>query len=164
MKKYLLVNRHQANKSLRFLNLLIDYSVIILFQFLIGTLIGILYYATQSRFMYKVILAVNDRLFSWLISIMILLSYYTLLEYYTKGRTIGKFITNTKAVDINGNDMTFNEVLVRSLCRIIPFEAFSFFGSIGWHDKISESRVVLIKSYEAELNVQSEINTLGTKS
>jgi hypothetical protein len=32
--------------------------------------------------------------------------------------------------------------LIRTICRFIPFEAFSFFGQKGWHDSISGTNVV----------------------
>ena len=39
------------------------------------------------------------------------------------------------------------QVLGRTLCRIIPFEAFSFLGTPpkGWHDVIPKTMVVSVK-------------------
>lgn len=78
-----------------------------------------------------------------LISLLATVIYYTFFESVT-GRTPGKFLTNTKTVDVNGNKPDFTTVLRRSLCRVVPFEEFSFFGGIdrGWHDKWSKTRVV----------------------
>jgi hypothetical protein len=38
----------------------------------------------------------------------------------------------------------FGTMVLRSLCRLIPFEPFSFLGSDarGWHDSITKTRVV----------------------
>lgn len=52
--------------------------------------------------------------------------YFFGFETLTKGRSIGKFITGTKVVTLEGEIPTANVFLKRSFCRIIPFEAFSF--------------------------------------
>jgi len=44
------------------------------------------------------------------------------------GRTLGKLITGTKAVNEDGTKLTFGKALGRTLCRFIPLEPFSFFG------------------------------------
>ena len=73
--------------------------------------------------------------------------YYTVLEVIS-GRTLGKLLTGTKVVATNGSPASVGQILGRSLCRFIPFEAFSFFGGagrpVGWHDSISKTRVVEI--------------------
>ena len=71
--------------------------------------------------------------------------YYTTLEY-TTGRTIAKHITKTKVVDENGKKPNFQAILIRSLCRFIPFEPLSFLGEDkrGWHDKLSKTKVIEI--------------------
>ncbi|MBI9060916.1 MAG: RDD family protein [Marinilabiliaceae bacterium] len=78
-----------------------------------------------------------------LISLLATLIFYIIFESLT-GRSPGKFLTNTKVVDVNGNKPDFTTVLRRSLCRVVPFEEFSFFGGIdkGWHDKWSKTKVV----------------------
>ncbi|MDY2588527.1 RDD family protein [Winogradskyella aquimaris] len=70
--------------------------------------------------------------------------FYLILEYSLKGKTIGKFITNTRAVTSENEIMDFKSVLIRSICRRIPFDSFSFLGDVprGWHDRISETKVI----------------------
>lgn len=77
------------------------------------------------------------------LGILISLIYYNIFEIFTF-RTIGKFITKTVVVDAYGEKPTSNEILIRSLCRLIPFDAFSFLGAPGkgWHDSISKTYVV----------------------
>ena len=64
------------------------------------------------------------------------------------GRTIGKLITGTTAVNEDGTKLTFGRALGRTLCRFIPFEAFSFFGGNGgprgWHDRIPKTKVISV--------------------
>jgi uncharacterized RDD family membrane protein YckC len=70
--------------------------------------------------------------------------YYYLTEYYV-GKTPAKYITNTLVVDANGDIPTSRAIAIRTLCRLIPFDNLSFvFASNGWHDSLSETRVVRI--------------------
>lgn len=73
----------------------------------------------------------------------------TRLIYYVSfetlfGRTVGKFVTQTIVVDENGEPANHQTILIRTLCRLIPFYEFSFFGipTRGWHDSISKTYVV----------------------
>jgi len=67
--------------------------------------------------------------------------YYIVFEYYFL-RTIGKTITKTKVQTIEGNLPGFQKILCRSLCRLIPFNAFSFLFGPGWHDRITATSVI----------------------
>ena len=60
------------------------------------------------------------------------------------GKTLGKLITKTHVVDDDGNKPTTGALLKRSLCRMIPFDAFSFFSEnpVGWHDRYANTMVV----------------------
>lgn len=64
--------------------------------------------------------------------------YYTLWEGLT-GRTPGKYITGTRVFMLeNAAKPRFVTGLLRTLCRFIPFELFSFFSKhpAGWHDTL----------------------------
>lgn len=74
--------------------------------------------------------------------ILIVLAYYTLFEYFAKGRTLGKMATGTVAVKEDGSNLTFKDAFLRSLCRFIPFEPFSAFGYRPWHDSITKTLVI----------------------
>lgn len=88
---------------------------------------------------------------SILVSTLMTVGYYFFMEGAT-GQTLGKMVTGTKVVDANGNKASLGNTLIRTLCRLIPFEAFSFFGpkTIGWHDSLSNTYVVP-KDWEAEV-------------
>ncbi|QDS95071.1 hypothetical protein FF011L_38550 [Roseimaritima multifibrata] len=49
-----------------------------------------------------------------------------------------------KPVNEEGGKASFGQVAGRTICRLIPFEIFSFFGTPcrGWHDKIPKTFVV----------------------
>ena len=78
----------------------------------------------------------------YLISIASYLGFFTLLEGATKGKTLGKFITGTRALKIDGNKITWKDALMRSLSRLVPFEAFSAFGGNPWHDRWTDTIVI----------------------
>ncbi len=86
------------------------------------------------------------------------------MEYFTKGRTVGKYITGSKVISTDGTQPTFQDYFIRNISRFVPFDAFSFLGEgNGWHDSWSDTRVVNIKNYQAEKQAKSEIESLGTK-
>jgi uncharacterized RDD family membrane protein YckC len=69
--------------------------------------------------------------------------YYVSFEFLT-GRTLGKFLTGTRVVSDTGGPPTLGQVAMRSVLRLIPMEAFTFFArGPGLHDRGSRTRVVL---------------------
>jgi uncharacterized RDD family membrane protein YckC len=78
----------------------------------------------------------------YLVSITSYLLFFTLLEGATKGKTLGKFITGTRALKNDGNKITWKDALLRSLSRMVPFEVFSAFGGNPWHDKWTDTIVI----------------------
>jgi uncharacterized RDD family membrane protein YckC len=86
--------------------------------------------------------------------VFLLVLYYTFCETYFRGRTLGKLVTHTKAITEENTNLNIQHAFVRSILRLIPFNHLSFlFGenndsheySIGWHDKISKTRVIDLK-------------------
>lgn len=68
--------------------------------------------------------------------------YYTLFEG-AKGKTIGKMLTKTKVVQVDGLPLGYRKAFVRTLCRLVPFEFISvFFGGLMWHDSWTYSMTV----------------------
>jgi lipoprotein-releasing system ATP-binding protein len=88
-----------------------------------------------------------DNLFDWthlFYSSLVVYLYYTLFEGFT-GRTLGKFITQTKiAIRSDGTKVPFTRCLLRSLGRFIPWEFLTFFSKkpLGLHDTISNTIVI----------------------
>ena len=132
----------QASASVRFCNLLID-------ELLLNGLWGLLVYT----FPYPIAMIeetiggdnTNIRfIVSYLLAVLVYSTYYTAFETLTGGKTIGKYITRTRAVTADGTRLTFKTALVRSLCRFIPLEPFSAFGkpSFPWHDRLTKTLVV----------------------
>ncbi len=68
---------------------------------------------------------------------------YAMCEYYFQ-RTPGKYLTKSLVIDEYGNKPEFRTILLRSIIRIVPFEALSCYNkfSYGWHDQWSKTWVV----------------------
>ena len=130
-----------ASKDKRFANYLIDMICMVIFGFLLGAGLGIILalVSPSSLSMFDQ----DNKLLDYAFNFIIGMTYYTIMEAST-GRSIGKYITKTKVVNEKGEKPSLGTAFVRSLCRFIPFEAFSFLGSdsYGWHDKFSDTRVV----------------------
>jgi uncharacterized RDD family membrane protein YckC len=86
--------------------------------------------------------------------IIILSLLYYVPQEALSGKTIGKRIMKTKVVNEDGSRVTLFVAFIRTLCRFIPFDQFSFIfplfvsdlsKPIGWHDKLSKTKVI---SYE----------------
>ena len=79
-----------------------------------------------------------------LVATLLMTLYYIFFEGIW-GRTPGKFVFGTVVVNEQGGKASIGQVVGRSLCRFIPFEAFSCFGERGWHDSIPKTRVVMAR-------------------
>lgn len=132
-----------VSPGLRFVNYLIDIIAFYAISFLVGFLYAI---AAIGSGVYKN--RVSDEsagmlqfylLFAW---ILIVVAYYTVFEYFAKGRTLGKMATGTVAVRADGSNLTFKDAFLRTLCRFIPFEIFSAFGYRPWHDRLTNTMVI----------------------
>jgi len=79
----------------------------------------------------------------FIIYFFVLYVLYHLIFEFIFGKTPAKFITGTKVIDINGRKPNFKTLLIRNVCRLIPFDAISFLISDrGWHDSISKTFVI----------------------
>jgi uncharacterized RDD family membrane protein YckC len=62
-------------------------------------------------------------------------------------RTPAKLATRTRVVSVDGGIPTRGQIAKRSLVRLIPLEPLSFLfrkQAVGWHDKWTDTRVVLV--------------------
>ena len=95
----------------------------------------------------------NYSLAEWIISLtlienilfmlVVLFFYYLIMELYFS-RTFGKYFTKTMVVKYNGSKPNVKSIVLRTLVRMIPIEAFSFLSdnARGWHDTLSVTYVV----------------------
>lgn len=117
-----------ADAVKRFLNLIIDIGVVI---FLIVIFNKILYH--HSIFSYLGMFKILD--------IAVVFAYFYGLEN-SLGQTVGKMITKTKVVNLDGGKPTTQQMLVRTFSRVIPLEPVLLIGGKWLHDSLSQTRVV----------------------
>lgn len=131
MRKYLrIVDRNRATKWTRLANFIID-RVIFNLSFMIIGFIGVFidkllgsYYI--SAFFLK--LSEVNRLVDIVITSLLFFVYTFLMEYFTKGRTIAKYITGTKVITTDGQIPTLNEFFYQKHFKAGTFRCSFFFG------------------------------------
>lgn len=159
MNRIQIVERNKASLGLRFLNNLIDFLILIILNFILSTICSLLYEVTNFEFLYFY----NNGGFLWEVfsGNVIFFLYYYLSEKFLDGSTIGKYVTRTKAVTILGGKPSNSELLKRTFSRLVPFDGLSFFGTNGWHDSWSDTRVVKIIDFENAMRMENELENLG---
>ncbi|EAS19231.1 hypothetical protein BBFL7_02129 [Flavobacteria bacterium BBFL7] len=77
-----------------------------------------------------------------IIGSVILFLYYFIQEFFWN-KTLGKIVTGTIVVSEKDQKPNITELLMRTACRFIPLEAFSFaFMKDGFHDIFSKTKVI----------------------
>ncbi len=143
-----------APKWLRVANYFIDlivFLVLFAFLFIILELLG------TTVLTYLELNPLIDRL----ISASLYIIFMGMQEILFKGRSVGKFLTGTKVVMMDGSHPEIQTFMIRNLCRIIPFDGLSFLGSVGWHDSIPKTRVVIKKEFEQNKTKFNSIDQIG---
>lgn len=117
----------------RFLNFILDIIIFNISSFIFGIVLGI-------TGLYFIIEGMGD----WFLGITIVVLYYVIFESIWS-KTPAKFITKTRVITEYGEKPNFKTILIRTLVRFVPFEAFSFLTSgrpRGWHDRWSKTIVI----------------------
>lgn len=140
-----LYNYQHASTGQRFLNYLID-GVVVQYglAFLVMMLFAWVLSVAAPDTAYELFSDENNislLMVSYTIIFINYLLYYTLCEAYCKGYTLGKLITGTRAIRLDGGNLKLKDALLRSLSRMVPFEPFSGF-SDPWHDTWTKTAVV----------------------
>lgn len=131
-----------ASKGERFLNCIIDLVIQYSIALGIGQTIFIIADVTKGYGLADRVKNMSSFEY-FLFGLIILFFYYILTETYFS-RSFAKYFTKTLVVMRDGSKPTNRVILKRTLCRLIPFEAFSFLGANprGWHDTFSHTYVV----------------------
>jgi len=133
-----------AENGARFVNYIIDLVLLMVILFSIG--IVMIFMSNDPE---AAITQERPFILEYLLNSIVMIFYYTFFEFVFKGKTLGKLLTRTRAVNAIDGRLSFSDAFMRSLCRVIPFEAFSFLGEKGkgWHDSISKTRVIVDKDW-----------------
>jgi uncharacterized RDD family membrane protein YckC len=78
--------------------------------------------------------------------VLFMFLYYFLFETFLQ-KTPAKYITGTKVVLLDGSKPGVGTIALRTLCRLVPFDAISAIGTqkgarTWWHDRWAKTRVV----------------------
>ena len=93
-----------------------------------------------------------DRLFTLILYAL----YMGLLEALSKGKSLGKLITGTRAINMDGSKISFSTAFARGFSRAVPFCVFSAFGTPcnPWQDRWTGTMVI----DEKKSRLSSEMN------
>jgi len=129
-----------ANLVKRLANYFID---VIFFSFLLYIVLNIIAPFSPLANKFLTLKPETVKLIDQLLLSFIYGLYMSVIESLLKGKTIGKYITGTRAVTENGLPISTQTAFVRGLIRIIPFEQLSAisFPPYPWHDRWSKSIV-----------------------
>jgi uncharacterized RDD family membrane protein YckC len=125
----------------RFANHVIDTIFFYVMAFIMGVLYGLVMLMNDPDFLATV--EEDNLLAQYVIAFIGYFIYYFTFEALT-GRSLAKLITKTKVIDQNGEKPDYATIAIRTLCRMIPFDALSFlfYQDSGWHDRLSKTSVV----------------------
>ncbi len=115
---------NSIDKAIRLTNYLIDLAMILIVWFLIALIFRNSYVGEEVLY-------------------LLMFFYYLLLESIL-GQTIGKIVTKTSVVKKDGRRANFLNILIRTVLRFIPIDAFSYlFGTErGFHDVLSSTKLI----------------------
>ncbi len=127
------VDSSVVGSGTRFMHLLIDWAIWIVLSFVLSFIVGL------------IVNPINLGLYQIVIYILFLgafLGYYAFMEIMFQ-KTIGKFVTKTKVVKMDGSKPESSDIIARTFYRLIPFDRLSFlFVRNGIHDYLSKTKVV----------------------
>lgn len=140
-------NPEVVSQGVRFGYFLIDLAFFYIIQIILGIIIGLILGLSGNLHLLEQGTAFHT--FLNLIGYLIFFLYFGLSE--GMGSTsLGKLICGYTVIDERAEKIGFGKAMLRTLCRFIPFEAFSCLAERGWHDTLSKTYVVK-KSEKAEL-------------
>lgn len=149
-----------APKGVRFANYIIDFLAVAAIYVVLAIALGL--FSAILGYSVEWVDSMEDWKYNLIFSLMYF--FYCMVFESFGGRTIGKLITGTMVVTEEGERPSPQNIAGRTLCRFIPFDNFSFLGEVGWHDRISGTRVVRKHVYIMRRNQVIELDEIGKNS
>lgn len=124
---------------LRAANFLIDYLSIYCLSTVFGIMVG---YLTSIQYLFFNANQFNP-FWDFIIFTFTLFVFYS-TEYLFNGKSLGKFLTQTRVRHNVEMEISFKTYILRTLWRAMPLELISFMPGINehWHDQFSDTCVV----------------------
>lgn len=131
----------KAGAGKRFLNYLIDLIVFYILVIVFGIVLELLSPGTVDR------MTSDNSGFDLIDRIAVLAIYaiyMSLVEALLKGKSLGKFITQTRAVNLDGSRISAKTAFTRGFSRAVPFCVFSALGTPcnPWQDRWTNTMVI----------------------
>lgn len=147
-----------ASTGQRFANYIIDTIVLYILAFALGVVV---YFIDP-----EIIDSLNDGITERIVGLIFYGVIMSFTEAMLNGKSIGKYITKTKAVNLDGSDLSFEKAFTRNLIRIIPFDPLSAFGSpcSPWHDRWSQTIVVEEKKVAIQMQRTELFSTVKNQT
>lgn len=141
-EEFTITDDFQATQFQRFLNLSIDLMFVYILVLSLGTTIILVAMSVNNFTLSNWVTNLGVVEIAFYTAIVAFLYYYITEVYFS--RTISKLLTHTIVVNVDGAKPSKRSFFLRTCCRFIPFEAFSFFALVprGWHDTFSNTYVV----------------------
>ena len=142
-----LLHFQYASTGQRFVNFLIDnvfmnYGLSYITGAAVGYLLGTLF-PDFTVALFSDMESAGVMLFGVILAFFNHIIYYSFCEKVFRGYTLGKLISGTRAIRTDGAELTFSDAILRSLSRLVPFEALSiWFGDGLWHDRWTKTMVI----------------------
>jgi hypothetical protein len=128
-----------ASNWQRVLNLTVDFGVCYLIFF--PVLEGLIRLDAMNATLRAIETAFGEKGGLYVVIIFFRSIFYILFEGVFQA-TPGKFLSETKVTDGEGNRPVFPNIIGRTFSRFVPFEPLSFFANSGWHDNWSGTEVI----------------------
>ena len=135
-------NLVRAETGTRFLNYIIDMVIFYVFMFFVGVFLMIAFPAAMESYIS------NDEggfnLADKLLSLFLYAIYMSLLEAILQGKSFGKMITKTRAVNWDGSTISTGTAFARGFSRAVPFCVLSAFVNPcnPWQDRWTDTMVI----------------------
>ncbi|MFC0181634.1 RDD family protein [Pseudarcicella hirudinis] len=127
-----------ASTVKRFINYLIDVILFYILMLVIGLSIA-LFIPSLIETMAN-INAFADRI----LTLVLFALYMSVTEAIFKGKSLGKLITGTRAVNLDGSEISLSTAFGRGFSRAVPLCVFSAFGNPcnPWQDRWTDTVVI----------------------
>lgn len=130
----------RASTGKRLANYIIDFCLFYTLVIIVGILVVIYSPTAFNTLENSAGFGIAERL----LTLLFYAIYMGFVEMLFKGKSLGKLITGTRAVNIDGSRISANTAFLRGFSRAVPFCAFSAFGTPcnPWQDKWTNSLVM----------------------
>ncbi len=135
------VSLEPASTAKRLANYLIDLIVFYSLFFALGVVIAIVSPSTLENIPQD---DISFNLMDRLLTLVFYAIYMSLVEAILKGKSVGKYITGTRAINLDGTRISTSKAFARGFSRAVPFCVFSAFGNPcnPWQDSWTDTMVV----------------------